>query len=197
MAKLTNQEKKSKLRKEILYKRNSLSKFQIYMKSKLIQSTLIRTTEFIKSRTVGAYIPIGSEVETWDIINYVLKSGRILLLPRIVNNDMRYYIVEQNDFDTNLFDTNRFKIKEPKKTNGYVNYMDLLIIPGIAFDSYGYRIVYGHGYYDKFLTNAINSKCIGLAYDFQLMKTRLPRLPHDKKIDMLVTEGGFHILNTF
>lgn len=197
MAKLINQEKKSKLRKEILYKRNSLSKFQIYMKSKLIQSTLIRTTEFIQSRTVGAYIPIGSEVETWDIINYVLKSGRILLLPRIVNNDIRYYIVEQNDFDTNLFDTNRFKIKEPKKTNGYVKYIDLLIIPGIAFDSYGYRIGYGHGYYDRFLTNAKNSKCIGLAYDFQLMKTRLPRLPHDKKIDMLVTEGRFHIFNTF
>ena len=194
---LSNQELKSNLRKEILNKRNSLSQLQIYNKSKLIQRSLIRTSEFIESKTIGLYIPIGSEVETWDIINYVLKSGRILLLPRIVNNNIRYFIVEQNDFDTDSFDTNRFRIKEPKKTNGSVDFIDLLIIPGIAFDSYGYRIGYGYGYYDKFLAKKKFLKCIGLAYDFQLIKIRIPKFAYDRRIDMLITERRTHIVNAF
>jgi 5-formyltetrahydrofolate cyclo-ligase len=197
MMNLSNQELKSNLRKEILNKRNSLSQLQIYNKSKLIQRSLIRTSEFIESKTIGLYIPIGSEVETWDMINYVLKSGRILLLPRIVNNNIRYFIVEQNDFDTDSFDTNRFRIKEPKKTNGSVDFIDLLIIPGIAFDSYGYRIGYGYGYYDKFLAKKKFSKCIGLAYDFQLIKIRIPKFAYDRKIDMLITERRTHIVNAF
>jgi 5-formyltetrahydrofolate cyclo-ligase len=197
MMNLSNKELKSNLRKEILNRRNSLSQLQIYKKSKLIQKNLIRTSQFIESKTIGLYIPIGSEVETWDIINCVLKSGRTLLLPRIVNNNIRYFIVEQNDFDTDSFDTNRFRIKEPRKINGSVEYIDLLIIPGIVFDSYGYRIGYGYGYYDKFLAREKFSKCISLAYDFQLIKIRIPKFAYDRKIDMLITERRTHIFNAF
>jgi len=51
-----------------------------------------------------------------------------------------------------------FMKKEPKITNENVDFIDLLIIPVIAFDSYGYRIGYGRGYYDKYLTNKKLSK---------------------------------------
>ncbi len=181
--KLSNQEQKSILRKEILHKRNALNQFEISAKSKLIQKNVIRTYEFIESKTIGLYLPTGSEVETWDIINHALNSGRKLLLPRIVINNIRYYIVEQKDFNNDLFDMNRFGIKEPKKINGKVDFIDLLIVPGIAFDSYGYRIGYGFGYYDKYLTNKKYSKCFGLAYDFQFIKNRIPTFAYDRKID--------------
>jgi 5-formyltetrahydrofolate cyclo-ligase len=194
--KLNNQEQKSILRKEILHKRNALNQFEISAKSKLIQMNVIRTYEFIESKTIGLYLPTGSEVETWDIINHALNSGRKLLLPRIVINDIRYYIVEQKDFDNDSFDVNRFGIKEPKIINGNVDFIDLLIVPGIAFDSYGYRIGYGFGYYDKYLTNKNYSKCFGLAYDFQFIKNRIPAFAYDRKIDALVTESGTHIFNT-
>jgi 5-formyltetrahydrofolate cyclo-ligase len=194
--KLSNQEQKSILRKEILHKRNALNQFEISAKSKLIQMNVIRTCEFIESKTIGLYLPTGSEVETWEIINHALNSRRKLLLPRIVINDIRYYIVEQKDFDNDSFDMNRFGIKEPKKINGNVDFIDLLIVPGIAFDSYGYRIGYGFGYYDKYLTNKKYSKCFGLAYDFQFIKNRIPTFAYDRKIDALVTESGTHIFNT-
>jgi 5-formyltetrahydrofolate cyclo-ligase len=194
--KLSNQEQKSILRKEILHKRNALNHFEISAKSKLIQMNVIRTCEFIESKTIGLYLPTGSEVETWEIINHALNSRRKLLLPRIVINDIRYYIVEQKDFDNDSFDMNRFGIKEPKKINGNVDFIDLLIVPGIAFDSYGYRIGYGFGYYDKYLTNKKYSKCFGLAYDFQFIKNRIPTFAYDRKIDALVTESGTHIFNT-
>jgi 5-formyltetrahydrofolate cyclo-ligase len=73
----------------------------------------------------------------------------------------------------------------------------LLIVPGIAFDYYGYRIGYGYGYYDKYMTKGKFSKSIGLAYDLQVIKSPIPKFEYDKKIDILFTESGFHIIDTF
>jgi len=194
--KLDNEEK-SLLRKEVLHKRNSMSHFEISMKSKLIQQKLIESPVFNQSRSIGLYLAIGSEVQTWEIINYALDLGKTVLLPRIMSNDLRFYVVDQKDFEKNSFDVNRFGIKEPEIDNKPADFIDLLIIPGIVFDMYGFRIGYGYGYYDKYLTNNKFSKSIGLAYDCQLIKKTIPILPHDRKIDVLITESGFHVFNSF
>lgn len=194
--KLDNEEK-SFLRKELLHKRNSISNFEISTKSKLIQQKFIESPVFNESKSIGLYLAIGSEVQTMEIINCSLNLGKTVLLPRIMSNNLQFYLVDQKDFETNSFDVNRFGIKEPKIDNKTVDFIDLLIIPGIVFDMYGFRIGYGHGYYDKYLTNNKFSKSIGLAYDFQLIKRHIPILPHDRKIDILITESGFHIFNSF
>lgn len=194
--KLDNEEK-SFLRKELLHKRNSISNFEISTKSKLIQQKFIESPVFNESKSIGLYLAIGSEVQTREIINCSLNLGKTVLLPRIMSNNLQFYLVDQKDFETNSFDVNRFGIKEPKIDNKTVDFIDLLIIPGIVFDMYGFRIGYGHGYYDKYLTNNKFSKSIGLAYDFQLIKRHIPILPHDRKIDILITESGFHIFNSF
>ena len=106
-------------------------------------------------------------------------------------------MVDQKDFEKNSFDVNRFGIKEPKIDNRPADFIDLLIIPGIVFDTYGFRIGYGYGYYDKYLTYNKFSKSIGLAYDFQFIKKPIPILPHDRKIDVLITESGFNVFNSF
>jgi len=193
--KLENEEK-SLLRKEVLHKRNSMSHFEISMKSKLIQQKLIESPVFNQSKSIGLYLAIGSEVQTREIINYALDLGKTVLLPRIMSNDLRFYVVDQKDFEENSFDVNRFGIKEPK-IDKPADFIDLLIIPGIVFDMYGFRIGYGYGYYDKYLTISKFSKSIGLAYDFQLIKKPIPILPHDRKIDVLITESGFNVFNSF
>ena len=195
--KLDNHGQKSNLRKEILRKRNSLSQFQIVSISKLIQKNLIESPEFIECKSIGIYLPIGSEVRTDEIASTALELKKTLLLPRVITNDLRFYKVEKKDFDEDSFDINKFGVREPKETNGNVDFMDLLIVPGIAFDYYGYRIGYGYGYYDKYMTNGKFSKSIGLAYDLQVIKSHIPKLEYDKKIDTLLTESGFHISDTF
>jgi 5-formyltetrahydrofolate cyclo-ligase len=192
-----DKEEKSLLRKEVLHKRNSMSHFEISTKSKLIQQKLIESPVFNQSKSIGLYLAIGSEVQTWEIINYSLELGKTVLLPRIMSNDLRFYVVDLKDFEKNSFDVNRFGIKEPKIDNKPADFIDLLIIPGIVFDMYGFRIGYGYGYYDKYLTNNKFSKSIGLAYDFQLIKKHIPILPHDRKIDVLITECGFLVFNSF
>lgn len=194
--KLDNEEK-SLLRKEVLHKRNSMSHFEISMKSKLIQQKLIESPVFNQSKSIGLYLAIGSEVQTREIINYALDLGKTVLLPRIMSNDLRFYVVDQKDFEKNSFDVNRFGIKEPNIDNRPADFIDLLIIPGIVFDMYGFRIGYGYGYYDKYLTLNKFSKSIGLAYDFQFIKKPIPILPHDRKIDVLITESGFNVFNSF
>ena len=194
--KLDNEEK-SLLRKEVLHKRNSMSHFEISMKSKLIQQKLIESPVFNQSKSIGLYLAIGSEVQTREIINYALDLGKTVLSPRIMSNDLRFYVVDQKDFEENSFDVNRFGIKEPKIDNKPADFIDLLIIPGIVFDTYGFRIGYGYGYYDKYLTINKYSKSIGLAYDFQFIKKPIPILPHDRKIDVLITESGFNVFNSF
>ena len=193
--KFGNQEQKSILRKEILRKRNSMNLAEVSDKSKLIQENLIRDPEFIRAKSIGLYLPIGSEVETSCIITQVLNLGMILLLPRIVDHDLRYHIVDQKDFDKDMFDTNKFGIKEPKLQNSSVDFIDILIIPGIVFDNYGYRIGYGYGYYDRYISNKKFSKCIGLAFDFQFIKSHIPVFSYDQKIDLLITESGKHVFN--
>jgi 5-formyltetrahydrofolate cyclo-ligase len=70
--------------------------------------------------------------------------------------------------------------------------MDLLIVPGIAFDLHGYRLGHGMGYYDNFLRNNGQMTVIGLAFDIQIIKTRfLPHSKYDVKIGNVVTESGF------
>ena len=192
-----NQEQKSILRKEILQKRNSLSDSQITSKSKLIQEKIIGRMEFIESKSIGIYLPIGSEVRTNSIINNALESEKKVLLPRIITNDLHYYVIEKHDLDRDSFDVNKFGIKEPKKTNMKLDFIDLLIVPGIVFDSNGYRIGYGHGYYDRFMVEKRFSKSIGLAYDIQVVKNPIPKSELDKKIDLLITESGIQVFDTF
>jgi 5-formyltetrahydrofolate cyclo-ligase len=195
--KLGDQEQKSILRKEVLQKRNSLSDYQIARMSKLIQEKLIGSPEFIESKSIGVYLPIGSEVQTDDIIRNAIESEKTVMLPRVITNDLHFFIVEKHDYEYDSFDVNKFGIKEPKKTNMKLDFIDLLIVPGIVFDSHGYRIGYGHGYYDKFMAEKRFSKSIGLAYEFQLMKNPIPKSEFDKKIDILITDGGIHVFDTF
>lgn len=194
---LDNQDQKSVLRNEILQKRNSLSIFEISSKSRSIQENLIGSNEFIESKSIGIYLPIGSEVQTKDIISNALGSEKTILLPRIVQNDLHFFVVEKNDFDQDLFEVSKFGIKEPKKTNMKAEFIDLLIVPGIVFDYHGYRIGYGYGYYDKLMAEEKFSKSIGLAYDFQVMKNPIPKFEYDEKIDILITESGIQVFDTF
>ena len=83
--KLDNEEK-SLLRKEVLHKRNSMSHFEISTKSKLIQQKLIESPVFNQSKSIGLYLAIGSEVQTWEII-LSLELGKTVFLPELCQND--------------------------------------------------------------------------------------------------------------
>ncbi len=159
--------------------RNSLSKEALDHLSNIIQDKVLALDEFRKAECVGVYYSIGSEVSTRKIIEHAMKS-KIVALPKIDNSTLIFASIKSID-DLKI---GRYNIMEP---NGEcIVKPDLILVPGIAFDSRGYRIGYGKGYYDKYLASN-DSYSIGLAYDFQILRS-IPYDKHDVKMNKIVTD---------
>jgi 5-formyltetrahydrofolate cyclo-ligase len=178
--------KKDNMRRIMLQKRNSLAYDAINTKSVEIQQRFTNSYEFNHVKILASYFPTGSEVRTEKIISAALKSNRLVALPRTEGEDIKFY---QIFLSTNLI-AGRFGIKEPPiSSNSFVSDdIDLLLVPGILFDTRGYRIGYGYGYYDKFIAKKKKSTLsVGLAYECQMCE-EIPRSNYDQKINILVTE---------
>ena len=180
------------LRSEILAKRNRLTELEIHSKSKQIQEIFTTSRFFEESNILGVYLAHGSEVRTRMIIEAGFRKTKTIAVPRVIDSaSMKFY--EIDEYSMNSFLKGKFGVLEPKGTEIDVSKaMDLLIVPGIAFDLHGNRLGHGLGYYDNFLRNKGQMTAIGLAFDFQITKNRfLPHSRHDMKVDNVVTETGF------
>lgn len=174
----------------MLNKRNRISIRQVYEKSKRVQYNVVNSRQFLIAETVGVYSPVGSEVRTEEIIKEAICSGKKVVLPRIESGGMKFYQINDQPFQLDNLVIGRFGIREPIKKGEEVVKIDLLIVPGIVFDSQGSRIGYGRGYFDRFIVGAEISFSLGLAYQFQLVSYRLPQSNIDQKIDGLSIETG-------
>src|SRR3989338_3616519 len=106
--------------------------------------------------------------------------------------------IKQKLFSLKEFKPKTFGILEPKESyqrEFNPDKLDIVIVPGIAFDKNGHRIGYGYGYYDRFLkTIRKETLKIGLAYDFQLIE-KIPEERHDVPVDIILTEKEIAICN--
>lgn len=180
---------KVRIRISLLERRNRLSSDEIYEKSQFIQHHVLNSQQFLKSGTVGVYMPIGSEVRTEDIIRNAISTGKKVALPRIESKGIRFYQLHDKNFKEGLV-LGKFGVMEPPNIGGRVNKIDLLIVPGIGFDNHGSRIGYGRGYFDEYLRRTKVSFSMGLGYEFQLVPYELPQSPLDRPIDSLSIETG-------
>ena len=174
------------LRKRFLLQRKRLSSFDIFIKSWFAQENLINSNFFSKSETIGVYYPILNEVQTFRIINKSLSAKKKICLPKLLNNEIIFFSI------TNLIDliVGKYNIREPIiHENSECVKIDTVVTPGIVFDRFGYRIGYGRGYYDKFLSQNSNKNVIsiGLGYDFQLIPYTILHESHDVKLNALIT----------
>lgn len=169
----------------MLDRRNALAVAEIAKRSNRIQKILLDNKEFRSAKTVGAYYAFGSEVKTDRIIERTRSLGKTVALPSVEGENLTFYELSSGKYLVK----GRFGIMEPLPYSP-VDRIDLLVVPGVAFDRQGHRLGYGKGYYDRYLEkNKIFS--IGLAYSFQLIE-HLPRGGHDKRLDAIATEDGIH-----
>ena len=169
----------------MLEKRNSLDAKEIAGLSKRVQEFVLDSKELKSAKVVGAYYAFGSEVKTDLILEKARALGKKIALPSVEGESLSFYELSSGKYLVK----GRFGIMEPLPY-GPVDKIDLLIIPGIAFDKKGYRLGYGKGYYDKFLAKK-NVFSIGLAYSFQLLES-LPNAEYDKRLNAIATEQGIH-----
>ncbi len=180
---------KEKLRKEISAMRDNLSEKEHIERSEIVKERLFETEEFKKAKTIMFYVSKGSEVRTEHMITESIKMGKTVVVPLSDSKThtlCAYEIEGVKDLCPGCYgipepDSEKCRKVEPEE-------IDLVIVPGTAFDKKGDRIGYGMGFYDKFLSQ-VKIKTIGLAYDFQVV-VHIPGEEHDVKVDMVVMDNG-------
>ena len=170
------------LRKHLLEKRDAISAELRDILSKEIHQNLKRITSFTNSQNIACYFPIGSEVNTRDIMLDILQQDKNLLLPKIVNDNLEFYIVPNLE----KLEKGSFEIMEPKDSCKKAEKINCILIPTVGISKTGIRLGYGKGYYDKFLSSTDAVK-ISLTYAKQIVKS-IPNDSHDVKIDWIITE---------
>jgi len=175
---------KNQLKKSIIENRNSLTREDILEKSVKIQEKLFNLQQYKQAKTIMFFVSFNSEVNTHEMIKDALKN-KIIVVPKVVHHEIEPSIIL--DFDS-LIQSGRFGILEPIELMkiSYKN-INLVLVPGIAFDKNGHRVGYGFGFYDKFLARVPKAVKIGLCFDFQVVD-EIPHEQHDVPVDLIVTE---------
>ena len=177
---------KDEIRKGMIKKRKNTPYSEIINKSKSIEKKLMESTEFKKSNNVLFYISYDNEVNTHDIIKKTIKSNKEVYVP-ISDVENKEIIISKLE-DWNNLSVGAYGILEPNIKNNFpLDKIDLIIIPGIAFDDKGNRLGHGMGYYDKLLQKKKKSTKIGLAFEFQIIK-QICVQKHDIPVDKIITE---------
>ncbi len=183
---------KKEIRISMLEKRSLLSKNEMITKSNAIANHLYNTTFYNNSNFIMTYIDFRKEVITKDIIEYSLKKGKHICVPITIPKTRELMVSEIKNFEKEL-ELGCYNILTPKKE--YIRKidpktLDLILVPGAAFDKNGYRIGYGGGYYDRFFNKLChNTLKIGLAYQMQIINN-IPNDTYDKPVDYIITENG-------
>lgn len=178
---------KQKYRKIYLSLRSSLSWREREAKSAQICQKLLALASWQRAQTVMLYAAFKNEVETADLIQVALDQKKNVLLPRIEGGKgiVPYQI---KAFPDDVAPGYAGILEPHSKTSPWRDAIDLIVLPGIAFDMEGGRLGYGKGCYDRFLKQmSLSSFKIGLTFEICLV-TSLPLEDHDEKVDVIITE---------
>lgn len=179
---------KKLLRKEMLIKRDNLSKDKKLFLDNRIKERLEEMKFFKEAEKIFIYVGFGSEINTIDFINDFLKERKKIFIPRTNIEEKIMEAVEIKSLDN--LEKDKYGILEPAKDIKAVKKvdLDLIILPGVVFDELGGRIGYGGGYYDKYLQDLEESiPKAALCYEFQIID-KVPTEEHDIRADYIITE---------
>lgn len=175
------------IRKEILEKRDELTKSQVEKLSSEICSNILNWEIFKNVSTIMLYSNCKNEVNTKKIIEHCYKMNKRVVLPKSIKDSHDILPCVVGSFDELI--PGAYGILEPDGSNIInKNKIELVIIPGVAFDMNGDRIGHGAGYYDRFL-NGYNGVKAGICYELQIVENAWPD-KLDIKMDYLITEKG-------
>ena len=162
-----------------------------------IANAVCALPEFARARVVLTYLGYGKEVATRGIISRAWELGKTVALPRCADEPRKlsWHVVESLDgLQKSAFGMEeppflRETLIDPHSLDGATS---VAIVPGLCFDGLGYRLGYGGGYYDEFLSS-YTGVSVGLCLD-EFMQESLDALgvvePHDQRVDIVVCESS-------
>ena len=170
------------LRKELLAKRAQVEQSQQQLWDEAILLHLQTLVKERKAQSVHTFISMPGEVNTWPFIQWLLDEHITVVCPKtLANRSLEHRVL------TSLqeLESGKFGTQHPAGSLVYTQQPDMIIVPGLAFDSHGYRMGYGAGYYDTFLALFPTAYKVGVCYPFQYIN-QVPTEPHDAKMDEVI-----------
>lgn len=175
---------KQEIREKMLDMRRSLTSKYIEDESAKVMERLLALPALKKAKNVLVYSDFDGEVKTAHLTGWLLYQGAQVFLPVVYQKEMYAANIKSAVLELSCFGVAQPKYEQAEMIEP--DQLDIIIVPGVAFDRAKNRIGFGGGYYDAFLKRAIHAQKIALAYDFQLLD-QVMQEAHDVKMDMIVT----------
>ena len=185
---------KKNIRKSILKIRNNMDINEKKRMDYIIEKKFLSSSEYLSSSNIFIYISYGSEINTKNIILTSIKNNKNIYVPRIDSKTKNMDAVKIISFDKLVM--NAYGILEPSNNEEAIDpdKLDLIVVPGVAFDKNNGRMGYGAGYYDRYFYKISEKdykriKKVALAYDFQIID-KVPMNENDVPVDSIITTSN-------
>ena len=143
-------------------------------------------TQLPSARAILFFAPLPDEPDVWPVLERSLALGTVCALPYFDASTQAYGARVIQKIGTDLV-AGKFGVREPAAQCAAMplNQLDLVLVPGLAFDRFGSRLGRGRGFYDRLLGEVSGVKC-GICYQGQLLES-LPTEGHDVSVSFIVT----------
>lgn len=185
---------KKNLRKIIIEELAKIQKPEYEQLSYQIAKNLYDDEYWKKSNTVGITISKPPEVDTYQIIRRAWEEGKKVVIPKCMPQNRELVFRTLNRFDQ--LESVFYGLLEPiEEMTSEVkpSEIDLLVVPGLSFSEEGYRLGFGGGYYDRYLTKYFGHT-VSLAFQLQIVKN-IPIESHDIPVEKVITEDKVNCVN--
>ena len=155
---------KKTLRKETIAAMKELPQSVKAEADNQLTQRFIQLPAFQEAQTLATYLSMGHEFSTASLIQAALQSGKRVCVPRTYPQGRMEFV----EYDPDILEKTRFGLLEPNEQGKVVDKseIDLIHVPGVVFQSEGYRIGYGAGYYDRYLAD-YSGKTVSTIYSIQ------------------------------
>lgn len=172
---------KNQIRADMLRKRSNLTQEECLSNSKIIIEKLVKILNNNEYKNILIYMDMQNEVMATLLLNY---DFNIFITKTMPDNTLLI-----NEYHKNELIKHKFGYYESNSLN-YVdgNMIDVIVIPGVAFDLSGDRIGFGKGYYDRLLAKYPNKTRIAICHDFQIINQKIDTDKFDQKMNIIISE---------
>ena len=182
---------KSRIRSALLERRSLLSREEKLNSAQDLIFQVLQNGELSQALHVGLYWSFNHEISTQALFQKLRSQGKTLYLPRVKpeSREMEFVAIS----DTGQMFPNVYGVLEPEPHLAPVDRdrLDVILVPGVAFDIRGNRMGWGKGYYDRFLTGYAGL-ILGLAYDFQVLDS-IPFEKWDVPVKAIATDKRYMV----
>ena len=181
---------RERVRAETLRQREGLVPEVRTVFSRQIVDSVMRWIQSESFDAVMLYLSMRSEVETDTLLKRLHHAGKHICAP-VVDTDQNRLIPRRIQEAETALVRHRYGMLEPNTACPIfpISQLQLIVVPGIAFDCKGYRLGYGKGFYDRFLASCPHAIPIGLAYQIQVVENTFPQV-WDVPVKHIFTETG-------